>query len=191
MPKTYNTIPTVSTGDVYTATAHNNIVTNVNNYRVAPIARVLLTSDVSIANGNWTSFAGFTSTNASEDIDTDGMVSLSGTASGITIQTAGVYTVSCTVIFASNATANRGLRIVRDAGGAGTYTSLAGAVLNGSANNGNWVQSASGMASLAANDVVRLSVYQNSGGALNLLAVDSNAQFAQTQLAVAWLGQVS
>jgi hypothetical protein len=45
--KTYNSIPSVATGDVYTAAAHNNIVTNVNNYRVPPaciVQRASMTS---------------------------------------------------------------------------------------------------------------------------------------------------
>lgn len=84
MPKTYNSIPTVSTGDVYTATAHNNIVTNVNNYRVPPMCRVLRSSD-------WTYSGTYIEWNA-EQYDTDGMFTPSSTS--VTIQTDGVYSVS-------------------------------------------------------------------------------------------------
>ena len=94
MPKTYNTIPSVSTGDVYTATAHNNIVTNVNNYRVAPACRVYRSTD-------WTYSGTYFEWNA-EQYDTDGMFTASST--DITVQTAGIYLVALNYYYTCNAT---------------------------------------------------------------------------------------
>ena len=89
MAKTYNTISSVSTGDVYTATQHNSIVTNVNNYRVPPMARITkngttrpYTSATAIAFDNGTT----------NGYDTDGMYS-AGANTRLTVQTAGVYLV--------------------------------------------------------------------------------------------------
>ncbi len=81
MAKTYNSIPTVSTGDVYTATAHNNIATNVNNYRVPPAVRVKLTGNKTLTSDAAISWD-------AEDYDTDDMWTSGGT---VTIKTAGIY----------------------------------------------------------------------------------------------------
>jgi hypothetical protein len=189
MAKTYNSIPTVSTGDVYTATAHNNIVTNVNNYRVPPMASLRLSSSVAVATANHTSFAGFTNTNGAEVIDTDDMVTLSATASAITVQTAGVYSVSATTTWAANATGIRYSRIVRSRGG----TLLAFAI-SSLPNIGAGIEqqaSLSGLIPCDAGDLIRLMVYQDSGGNLNLLAGAPSDDFGGTRLSATWLGQVS
>jgi hypothetical protein len=86
MPKTYNSIPTVSTGDVYTATAHNNIVTNVNNYRVPPAVSLQKSIANTTAGTTWDfTLAG------DEEFDTDDMHSITTNTTRITIQTAGIY----------------------------------------------------------------------------------------------------
>lgn len=88
MAKTYNSIPTVSTGDVYTATAHNNIVENSNNYRVPPMVKVGRNgSNQSITPG---ASAYVQWNNASAAYDTDGMWS-SGSNTRLTVQTPGIY----------------------------------------------------------------------------------------------------
>ena len=86
MAKTYNSIPTVSTGDVYTATAHNNIAENVNNYRVPAIG----TFTASQAAGDATNQI----VTLTEVTDTDGMFT-SGTT--VTINTAGIYLFTMSV----------------------------------------------------------------------------------------------
>ena len=96
MAKTYNTIPTVSTGDVYTATAHNNIVENTNNYRVPPsclltIASLAVTTQVDLGNtttsGTWV-----------EQVDTDDMHDAVTDPTRITVKTAGIYLVTASML---------------------------------------------------------------------------------------------
>lgn len=87
MPKTYNSIPTVSTGDVYTATAHNNIVTNVNNYRVPPMIAV----ELGPSNKTLTSGADVVWDRVKDSIDTDGMWTSGAT---VTVNTSGLYLVT-------------------------------------------------------------------------------------------------
>lgn len=91
MAKTYNTISSVSTGDVYTATQHNSIVTNVNNYRVPPMCRIT-------KSGTTRPFSSSTSAIAMDNgttngYDTDGMYSAAANTR-ITIKTAGIYVVT-------------------------------------------------------------------------------------------------
>jgi hypothetical protein len=190
MPKTYTAAGTVAAGDVYTASAHNIIATDVNNFIVPPAARILLTSNVSVANGSHTDFAGFTSTNATEDYDTDGMVTLSASASAMTVQTAGIYQVNATIIFGPNGVGSRVGRIVRSSGG--TLTAIGACNLPPPpAVNGAFSTTVSGFASFAVGDLIRLMVYQASGGPLNLQTIDGNAEYAQTQLSAAWIGRTS
>ena len=89
MAKTYNTIPSVATGDLLTATAWNNQATNVNNYRVPPAVRVTRsTSNQSITLPSYVQW-----NNAAASFDTDGMWS-SGANTRLTINTAGLYLVT-------------------------------------------------------------------------------------------------
>jgi hypothetical protein len=85
MPKTYTAAGTVSAGDVYTATAHNIIATDVNNMIVPPACRLTNSANVT----------GYTSntdiTWAVEAYDTDGMHSTVTNTGRITVQTAGIY----------------------------------------------------------------------------------------------------
>lgn len=188
MAKTYNTIPTVATGDVYTATAHNNIATNVNNYRVPPMCKVRRNATQTIANNTqrlvyWDA----------ESFDTDGMFSASSLT--ITIKTAGIYLVNTTVRFPLNTTSVRGAQIVKNATISGSTTSAnvtAGlrigyqyfdrpaetqAAINVSA-----------VESFAVNDTISVIAYQNSGGDLN---TGGETTTEPTTCSVVWLGQVS
>lgn len=189
MPKTYNVVPDKASGDVFTeAMWDDSIKTNINNLRVPPAARIELTSNVSVANNSHTDFAGFTTSNASEIVDTDDMVTLAATASAITVQTAGIYAVSAQAIFATNGTGNRLIRIVRSR--SGTLVSIASAVQASQATSPASL-SVSGVGSFQAGDLIRMMVLQSSGGALNLQAVDTDEQYGRTHLAAAWVGQVS
>jgi len=180
----------LAAGDVATAAAWNVLTNDVISFRnksgiVPPAARILQTANISVANNTHTDFLGFTTSNASEDFDTDGMVTLSATPSCMTIVTAGVYVVAATVIFASNATGSRFARIVRSR--AGVLTSLATMQI-GANGSGSTELTASGISNFAVGDLIRLMVLQSSGGALNMLANDTGVEFAQTQISAVMLG---
>jgi hypothetical protein len=81
MPKTYNTFTNVSTGDVLTATNFNNVLTNVNNYRVPPSVKVTKNANQNVSGVT-------TVTWNTQDHDTDDMWTSGGT---LTAQTAGMY----------------------------------------------------------------------------------------------------
>ena len=86
MAKTYTAAGSATAGDVYTASAHNVIVTNVNNFIVPPTVCVQRTTNLSYTTGTnvtWQSAAW----------DTDGMWS-AGSATNVTIQTTGVYSIA-------------------------------------------------------------------------------------------------
>lgn len=94
MPKTYNTFSNVATGDVYTAAAHNNILTNLANYRVPPMC--ILTAGiagVALGGGDIPTTIG-AGTTYTEVVDTDDMFT-SGV--NITLNTAGVYVVTLSI----------------------------------------------------------------------------------------------
>ena len=172
MPKTYNTIPTVSTGDVYTATAHNNIVTNVNNTRVPPMCRLF----------NSATLTPYTTNTAitwnSESYDTDDMHSTSANTSRITFQTAGVYLLTAT-IRTDATTITQGNIYCRPNGGA---TQIGQNVISPASNTAIG-QVSSFMYSFAAGDYIEwISAYVGTGTAS--INVNSHVE-------ALWLGQVS
>jgi hypothetical protein len=176
MPKTYNTIPTTTTGSVYTAAAHNNIVTNVNNYRVPPMCVLTAGSQV-ISNTTATVL-----TYSSEAVDTDDMHSTSTNTSRITINTAGVYLFTCQMTLAGSGAA--GSRVLASLSKAGTE-----AVTNGArVDTGNTSASSPVAVSLslalscAVNDYFEWQVFQSSGG---------NRTVDGSTFSAVWLGQVS
>jgi hypothetical protein len=182
MAKTYTAAGTVAAGDVYTAAAHNIIATDVNNFIVPPLCRVRRATTQSIANSTDT-FVSYTI----EDFDTDGM--FTATSDTITIQTAGVYIVSATTIFAANATGWRVMQLMKTPSSAGDNATIFGA---------NWapvssasqatVLSATASQSFAAGNTVKVAVAQNSGGPLDIV----NTGFtSQTNLCVTWVGRTS
>jgi hypothetical protein len=184
MPKTYNTIPTTTTGSVYTAAAHNNIVTNVNNYRVPPMAKYKRDTAQTIANVTDTLIAW----NSEEFTNTDGFTNSSGV---ITVQTAGVYSVSVGVIWGVNATGARAVTVTKNSTGVNSdaaiisSTVISAGSLTGTGINGHAI------VSLAANDVLRAYAFQSSGGNLDLSASSSTLNRGATHISIAWLGQVS
>lgn len=185
MPKTYNSIPTVITGDVYTATAHNNIVTNVNNYRVPPACRVRRSAALSFASGSIIA-VNFDA----EDIDTDGM--FTATTNQITVQTAGVYALSGTLCLNANASGQRYCAIVLNptfSGSGDTATITAGTRITAQVNAAT-VDTESAMTcattyNLAAGDRIALLAFQASGTSLGMNGT------VHTSLSATWLGQVS
>ncbi len=176
MPKTYNTIPTVSTGDVYTATAHNNIVANVNNYRVAPACAAYHNVVQSIPNATATAVL-----LNSEYYDTDDMHSTSTATSRITIATAGIYQLTANILFSNAGTGMRDLVFWKN--GATTYRGSS--TLNITASFFTNLNATTTM-SLAASDYIEAYVYHTQGTALEIRGDINGVHVTAT-----WLGQVS
>jgi len=177
MPKTYNTIPSVTTGDVYTAAAHNNIVTNVNNYRVPPACHVYRSSDL-------TAYSSGTSiTWNAEAIDTDGMWA-SGT--NVVIDTAGLYLMVLKGNFTATATLTaNGWRIAVD--GTAVAQSYTQSVASGTLTQ----QSVSYVMPLTAGQIVTANITASGGSAYIIKGGASPHSENVTSLSVTWLGQVS
>ena len=189
MAKTYGTVTTFTAGSVLTAAQLNVASTAVNNLVVPPMAQIALTASTAVTTASHTAFSGFTNSNASATYDTDAMTSLSATPSAITVQTAGVYQVSATATWAANATGIRYARIVRSRGG----TLVAYAVASVTNIGAVFEQqiSLSGLIDCQANDLIRLMVYQDSGGNLNLLSGAPTNDFGGTRLSAVWIGRTS
>ena len=162
MAKTYTAAGTVVAGEVYTAAAHNIIATDINNFIVPPMVSATATAAQSLNNGTWT-FINFTS----EVFDTDGMFSASDTK--ITIQTTGVYQMSGQVGWALNGAQDRLSKIEKNAATPSNGTPLLSSFVDAISVSDTHT-TMSGIFSLTAGDTVHLSVYQNSGGALNTAA---------------------
>jgi hypothetical protein len=171
--KTYNSIPSVATGDVYTATAHNNIVTNVNNYRVPPACRVRIGSNVtsylSQTNITWTA----------EDYDTDDMWA-SGTT--VTVNTAGLYLLT----FTGAAEAGTSWSLVQPRIKVGG-TNIASAMGAAFGTFTGW--SLSVVVSLAATNAITADLNCAGSGSFTLSGAASPN--AACTLSAVWLGQVS
>lgn len=96
MPKDYNSFSDVATGDVYSAASHNLILENINNYRVPPsclltISSLAISAQVDLGNtttsGTWT-----------EQVDTDTMHDAVTNPTRITVNTAGIYLVTASLL---------------------------------------------------------------------------------------------
>lgn len=99
MAKTFTSaLPSVSTGDVLTATAQNNLLTTLNSHTVPPMVRAKRS-----ANYAYTSSAAIAWD--AEDYDTDGMHDNATNNSRITFQTAGIYRVTTCVLWSFGAPA--------------------------------------------------------------------------------------
>ena len=181
--------PTVrSVGDAVTAADYNILANNAIFFAKPPMARLRLTSNVSWTNNTHGSVA-WTSSIATEDYDTDAMINLSGSASAITIKTAGVYSCQAAVNFAANATGVRLGRIVRNRSGVLTAISTFSFT---PANASEFHCSLAGSIECLVNDVIDLYCLQNSGGALNLQPADSSGiQYGGTWLTANWIGFTS
>jgi len=169
MPKTINTnLPSVSTGDVLTATAYNNAITSLNSTTVPPMCRARRATTQSFANGALGAVNFDT-----QDIDTDDM--FAPTANFITTATAGVYMFVATVSFGNNTTGQRAVVLVHQptfSGSGDSATITAGTRIGSQFTNalGSTIQTAmtaSSLYSCAANDKIAVLAFQNSGGALS------------------------
>ena len=189
MAKTYTSVPTVSTLATYPSATYNTYTAqNINNLIVPPMARLRLTANVSFTN-NTHGTVGFKNTNATEDYDTDGMITLSGSNSAITINTAGVYSCQAAVNFAANATGQRFGRIVRNRSGVLTAISTFAFT---PAISSDFHSPLAGSIECEVGDVIDLYCLQTSGSALNLQPADgSGIQYGGTWLTATWVGRTS
>jgi hypothetical protein len=181
MPKTYTAAGTVVAGEVYTAAAHNIIATDVNNFIVPPLCRVRRATTQSISNSTDT-FVTF----PIEDIDTDGM--FTATSDTITIQTAGVYQVSASILFAANNTGARIMNIYKNPTSVSDFAAVFASQWTNATQTYSTVMSASGIASFTAGQTLKIAVFQTSGGPLN---IGDTGFTSVTQLSAAWVGQTS
>ena len=125
---------------------------------IVPFARVYNNANISINNNTTTAL-----TFNSERWDTDNIHSTSTNTGRLTCKTAGVYNISASVQFESNATGTRAITILL--GGTtviGSDQRLAANVATTCNLSIDYV--------FAVNDYVEVQVYQNSGGALNVVA---------------------
>ncbi|MFA4972675.1 MAG: hypothetical protein WC683_08675 [bacterium] len=119
-------------------------------------ARVYNNADITIGNNSWTAL-----TFNSERFDTDDIHSTSTNTSRLTAARTGTYLIFGSVHWADNATGRRILRIL--AGGTDTIARVEYAIVSSST-----AMTISTVYRLLANNYVELSVYQSSGGDLNV-----------------------
>lgn len=124
----------------------------------------------------------------SDIADTTGVISITSNGSGpassrITVSQAGIYEVVGQSGFASNATGYR--QIALQANAAGNYKGL---ILTPTVNGDVWSANYSTRWSLAANDYVQVTLWQNSGAALNTV---SGATSTGTRVQVRRVGFLS
>lgn len=174
MPKTYTSVPSVSTGDVYQASVYNTMTAqNLNNLIVPPSLRLNLTANATITNGSTISWS-------SEAYDTDDMWSSGGT---VTIQTAGIYVVSFSGFVSATtltyAISQVGVSTDR------TYFGSAAAILSG---NSGYVQQ-SFIASLSASTTLTFAVAFAATGTVTLSGTVDDATRARA--ALTWIGRTS
>lgn len=179
MAKTYAdlTVANATAGNAILASDFATLFTNSNNYRVPPSCMVRKTATQAYTNPTTVSWDTDSGSGAH---DTDGMWS-SGSPTVITIQTTGLYLVSC-AIKASSATGGAitamQMSLSTSSGvsfpdfGVGFNTDTASAA------------SASGVISLTAGDTISVGLYYNGTGTGLTVDVGSN-------MSATWLGQVS
>jgi len=189
MAKTFtSSLPAVSTGDVLTATAQNNLLTTVNSHTVPPMIRVRRNASQSIATATVAAVNFDT-----KDFDTDW--SFTASSNILTVGTTGVYLLSATVSFQANATGGRGVTIYSGATVSGSGDSAT--VTGGTRVNGTFVPavggaiqtnvSCSGLCSLTAGDKIAVMAYQTSGGALNT----NPSGYEETTFSAVFVGKTS
>jgi hypothetical protein len=196
MAKTFTSgLPSVSTGDVLTATAQNNLLTTLNSHTVPPLMRARRAALQSIAN-NTAQAVNFDT----RDIDTGSTESpadamFTATSNVATIKTAGVYLVTATLNFVSGSGAGPyGVAIMLNptySGSGDTATITAGTRITGnlvslSSAITQTVVSCSTIYNFSASNTIGVLAYQNSGAAVNIASANE-----QNTLSVAFLGKVS
>lgn len=170
MAKDYNTFSDVSTGDVYTAAAHNLILENVENYRVPPMCSLYLTSlavnttPLTIGDtgsgGTWT-----------EEVDTDSMHDASTNPARITLNTAGIYLITGSML-----------------GGTGNIGAYMQLNINGTTIVQNTIAD---HASYFARGQAVMTYSASASQYVELVAASSSALTCDMRLSAVWLGQAS
>lgn len=120
-------------------------------------ARVFNNANESIANATWTDI-----TFNTETWDPDNMHSVASNTERIVVPNEGRYLVGCGIQFAANAVGYRDVRIIRNSVNEAEFLVAA---VNGAAT----IISFSTLSKASASDYYRVRVYQNSGGALNVI----------------------
>ena len=100
MAKTYTAAGSATAGDVYTASAHNVIITDVNNL-IVPAACILTATGISVGSGGVTFGDGGTGGTWTEEVDTDAMRNPSSNPARITITTPGIYVITANLTSSS------------------------------------------------------------------------------------------
>ena len=176
------TVGNATAGNAILASDHAVAFQNVNDLISPPSCGLYNTGNVSIANGGFQRLSFDTAA-----WDTDSMKA-SGTVTGISINTTGLYLVSIYALFDASANPLRGIYIVSGTSGTfGSNTTLAG-VNATSPGNANYADvHTSVVASLTAGDTVQAFAFQygaSPGTATNVLGA-ANRIFSAT-----WIGQV-
>lgn len=157
MAKTYTAVPSVSTGDVYTAANYNTYTaTNVSNLIVPPMVRVAKSATQSIATITATTV---TFSNAAT-FNTDSMHDAVINNTRLTINTPGVYSVTGGAWFATNATGTYRITSIWKNG----VEVMSSNMKASAAEHRGFVTT---LETCAAGDYFELVVYQDSGGAVN------------------------
>ncbi len=183
MAKTYNDIMTFSSGQILTATQMNTLGTNSDNTLVPATCGAFHNTTQSIANATFTAIV-FNSEPTNWDTDT--IHSTSSNTSRFTLTTAGLYLFNVTASFAANATGRR-LIAVREGGT--NFEGNAGLQVTGGAVaivNASWVVNVTSTTSY-----YEFMAFQDSGGALNLLADDPTVSGTYCRASVTWLNRIT
>lgn len=187
MAKTYTAAGSAVAGDVYTAAAHNVIVTDVNNFIVPAACRVTRTTALNVANNTFVAL-NFNSTT----YDTDSFVG--ATTTFLTVNTAGIYSITATLGWGAVAAGAKAIIFVLNPtlSGSGDTTTISSGTRIGAtfltgvgAAASQTTLSAAATYSFAASDRISLGLFQSSGGSLGIDTVDG-LHFAMT-----WLGRTS
>lgn len=167
---------TWTVGELLSAVKMNTDVRDGLNFLLSPPLAVLrLTADVSIANNSLTNVSW-----NSEAIDRDGGHDNATNPIRYTAQTAGWYEISGNANFGNSSTGIR-VMFLHDQGG----TNISGNVASGNSAGMPSDLSTSKTHFLNVGDFFTMTVYQNSGGALNLWATPA----PQSQMAARWVSK--
>jgi hypothetical protein len=187
MAKTYTAAGSAVAGDVYTAAAHNVIVTDVNNFIVPAASRVTRTSALNVATDSFIAL-NFDSTT----YDTDSFVG--ATKTFLTINTAGIYSVTATCGFGGGTPGARAIILVLNptlSGSGDTTTISAGTrigaqfLTNVGSSTTQTTLSVAATYAFSASDKITLGVFQTSGVTIALSNTDG------MHLGLTWIGRTA
>lgn len=183
MAKTYTNLSDATAGSVLTATAYNNHIANTENFLVPATCGAFHNTTQSIANATFTAI-GFNSEPTNWDTDT--IHSTSSNTSRFTLTTAGLYLFNISVSFAANAT---GRRLVAVREGGTNFEGIGGIQVSQpqvAQVNASWVVNV-----ISTSTYYEFVAFQDSGGALNLLADDPTVSGTYCRASVTWLNRIT